>query len=275
MPPVKKGARAKPSDSPVSGAGLIKSVDKTISIIGELHAAHRPLRISELAKSLSLSPSVVSRIVSTLVQSGMVDQDEETGRIQLGLALVILGHAALGRRKLDYIAIPVMARLTEQFKEYVSLSRLVRGRVVMMRGGPVEAMERETFLTTVVPIHASAPGKLLAAWESPESVAAIIATHGMDPLTPNTITSAKRFEEELAVVRKAQFAIDNEEIVAGMRHIAAPIFDHQGKLIAALSAGGPVEKVKGEELERLQSALAGAALQISRQMGFPAARALP
>jgi DNA-binding IclR family transcriptional regulator len=97
----------------------------------------------------------------------------------------------------------------------------------------------------------------------------------MDPLTPNTITSIKRFEEELAKVRKAQFAIDHEEIVVGFRHIAAPIFDHRGQLIAALSAGGPIEKVEGDELQRLQSALTGAALQISRQMGSPAARPLP
>ena len=145
------------------GAGAIKSIDKAIGILRELYTASRPMRVSELAKSLSLSPSVVSRIVSTLARGGLVDHDEETNRIQLGLGLALLGHAALGRRKLDYLAIPVMARLSEEFREYISLSRLVEGRVVMVvRGGPVEVMQRDTFLTAVVPVHASAPGKLLA-----------------------------------------------------------------------------------------------------------------
>src|SRR6266702_2153728 len=130
MPVRKTTARAATIEKSKSeGAGLIKSVDKAVNILQELYAAHRPLRVSELAKALSLSPSVVSRIISTFASSGLVDIDEETGRIYLGLGLVLLGNSALGRRKLDYLAIPVMARLAEQFEEYVSLSRLVGKRV--------------------------------------------------------------------------------------------------------------------------------------------------
>src|SRR5260370_6205191 len=120
------------------------------------------MRVSELAKSLSLSPSVVSRIVSTLARGGLVDHDEETNRIQLGLGLPLLGHAALGRRKLDYLAIPVMARLSEEFREYISLSRLVEGRVVMVRGGPVEVMQSDTF-RTAAGARPSAPARRLLA----------------------------------------------------------------------------------------------------------------
>ena len=63
------------------GVGAIKSIDKAMGILRELYTASRPMRVSELAKSLSLSPSVVSRIVSTLARGGLVDHDEETNRI--------------------------------------------------------------------------------------------------------------------------------------------------------------------------------------------------
>jgi IclR family KDG regulon transcriptional repressor len=253
------------------GVGAIKSVDKAVSILRQLNAASRPMRVSELARNLALSPSVVSRLVSTLARGGLVDHDEETNRIQLGLGLALMGHAALGRRKLDYVAIPVMARLSEEFREYISLGRLVEGRVVMVRGGPVEAMQQDTFLTTVVPMHATAPGKLLAAWLPERELLHILETRGMDAYTPNTITSMRQFTEALARIRREQIAIDDEEIVVGLRHIATPIFDHDRNVVAALSAGGPRAKMNEEEILRLRAALTSASLQISRQLGYPAA----
>lgn len=267
-----RGAPADRSPGPKDrGAGAIKSVNKAIAILRELSSASRPLRVSELAKLLKLSPSVVSRLASTLARGGLVDHDEETNRIQLGLGLAVLGHAALGRRKLDYLAIPVMARLSEDFKEYISLSRLIEGRVVMVRGGPVEVMHQNTFLTTVVPVHASAPGKLLAAWLSEQELLEVLEVRGMDAYTPSTITSIGRFSEELRKIRRERFALDNEELVPGFRHVAAPIFDQMGSVVAALSAGGPTAKLNGEEIQRLRDALGNAGIQISRQLGYPTA----
>ncbi|MBS0222054.1 MAG: IclR family transcriptional regulator [Proteobacteria bacterium] len=267
----------RPSSTPLKdhGVGAIKSVDKAMGILRELSAASRPMRISELAKSLQLTPSVVSRLVATLARGGLVDHDEETNRIQLGLSLALLGHGALGRRKLDYLAIPVMARLSEEFKEYISLSRLVEGRVVMVRGGPVEVMQQDTFLTAVVPIHASAPGKLLAAWISEPDLLKLLEARGMDAYTPKTITSMRHFKEELAKIRREQFALDDEELVPSLRHVAAPIFDHDGKVVAALSAGGPTKKLNSEEVLRLRTALTNAGIQISRQLGYSAAALKP
>lgn len=257
------------------GVGAIKSINKAVAILREIHAASRPLRVSELSKLLDLSPSVVSRIVSTLAKGGLLDHDEETNRIQLGLGLAVLGHSALGRRKLDLIAIPVMAKLSEEFKEYISLSRLVEGRVVMVRGGPVEVMHQDTFLTTVVPVHASAPGKLLAAWLPEDRLAELLEIRGMDGYTPNTITSVRRFKEELKRIRRERFALDDEELVPGYRHVAAPVFDQGGDVVAALSAGGPRAKLTPAEVEKLRRALTNAGTQISRQLGYPTAPPRP
>jgi IclR family KDG regulon transcriptional repressor len=257
------------------GVGGIKSINKAVAILREVHAASRPVRVSELSKLLDLSPSVVSRIVSTLAKGGLLDHDEETNRIQLGLGMAVFGHSALGRRRLDLLAIPVMAKLSEDFKEYISLSRLAEGRVVMVRGGPVEVMHQNTFLTTVVPVHASAPGKLLAAWLSDEPLVELLEQHGMDSYTPNTMTSVRQFKEELRKIRRERFALDDEELVPGFRHVAAPIFDHDGNVIAALSAGGPKAKLNAEEIEKLRRALTNAGTQISRQLGYPTAAPRP
>jgi DNA-binding IclR family transcriptional regulator len=266
-----------PSSAPPKdhGVGAIKSVDKAMGILRELYAASAPMRVSELAKNLQLTPSVVSRLVATLARGGLVDHDEETNRIQLGFSLALLGHAAMGRRKLDYLAIPVMARLSEEFREYISLSRLVEGRVVMVRGGPVEVMQQDTFLTAVVPVHASAPGKLLAAWLSEPELQRLLEARGMDAYTPKTITSMRRFKEELLKIRREQFALDDEELIHGLRHVAAPIFDRDGRVAAALSAGGPAKKLNADEVLRLRTALTNAGIQVSRQLGYSASGLKP
>jgi IclR family acetate operon transcriptional repressor len=267
-------ARASRASAP-RGVGGIKSINKAVAILRAIHAASRPLRVSELSKLLELSPSVVSRIVSTLSKGGLLDHDEETNRIQLGLGLAVLGHSALGRRKLDLIAIPVMAKLSEDFKEYISLSRLVEGRVVMVRGGPVEVMHQDTFLTAVVPVHASAPGKLLAAWLSEERLVELLELRGMDAYTPRTMTSVRQFKDELRKIRRERFALDDEELVPGFRHVAAPVFDQGGNVVAALSAGGPKAKLCAEEIAKLRAALTTAGIQISRQLGYPTAAPRP
>src|SRR5258708_16243238 len=154
------------------------------------------MRVSELGKGLSLSARVVSRIVSTLARGGLVDHDEETNRIQLGLGLALLGHAALGRRKLDYLAIPVMARLSEEFREYISLSRLVEGRVVMVRGGPVEVMQRDTFLTAGGPLPASPPGEILPAGRPQHELLQPLAMRGLDAVPPHPDHSIGGIKEQ-------------------------------------------------------------------------------
>ncbi|MGE3143154.1 MAG: IclR family transcriptional regulator [Hyphomonadaceae bacterium] len=276
MAPRKIAAAQAPAEKVIPpGLGLIKSIDKAVAIMQALYAAHRPLRVSEIAAQLSLSQSVVSRIVSTLCETDILEQDEETGRVRLGLGLMLLGHASLAHRKVDYIAFPILARLYEQFEGYISVARLVRGRVVLVRAGPAEALERETYLTTIVPVHATAAGKLLTAWESVETLEEIFRTYGMDPHTPRTITSMNRFQEELAKARAEHFAIDDEELVVGLRHIATPVFDHEGKIVAALSAGGVLTQMSDTQIAHIRAALTGAAMQISRQMGFSAMRPHP
>jgi DNA-binding IclR family transcriptional regulator len=123
-------------------------------------------------------------------------------------------------------------------------------------------------MMSVVPVHGSAPGKMLAAWQDQSYVRQMLAHHGMDALTSRTITSVDVFMKELERIRKAGFAVDDQELIQGLRHVAAPIFDHRGEMIATISAGGSAKRVEGIELERLTAATIRCADDISRQLGF-------
>jgi IclR family transcriptional regulator, KDG regulon repressor len=271
---------AKPSKKkPLRGSAevldlsLIKSVGKAIAVLQELYEAGRPLRIIDLAELIDTSSSTVSRMVSTLAAAGLVEQEADTGRVYLGIGLALLGNAALGRRELDLIALPAMAELSAEFKEYISLSRLHKWKVIIMRGRTLETLRRDITMMSVVPVHGSAPGKALAAWRDARYVRQMLADHGMEALTSRTITSVDAFMEELARVRKAGYAVDDEELIRGLRHVAAPVYDHRGAVVATISAGGSAHRVKDAQLERLTAATMRCASDISRQLGFRLATA--
>jgi IclR family transcriptional regulator, KDG regulon repressor len=126
---------------------------------------------------------------------------------------------------------------------------------------------------SIVPVHGSAPGKALAAWQDGRFVRQMLAEHGMDAFTSRTITSVDAFMEELARVRKAGYALDDEELINGLRHVAAPIYDHRGEVVATISAGGSAQRVKDAQLERLTAATIRCASDVSRQLGFRVATA--
>lgn len=246
----------------------IKSVRKAMAILDALGSVRRPLRISDLASQLQMSASAVSRLVATLASGGLVHQDEDTGRCYLGFGLTVLGANALGRRELDRLAMPVLDELASRTSLYVSLSRLERGSVVIMRARTTSFSPRDVNLFSVVPIHASAPGKMLAVGLSEPDLTTILAEHGMDPLTSHTCTDPAAFLAEVETTRVRGFAVETQEIAYNLRHVATAIYDQNGQVAATISAGGKLTDLPDERIEPLARTLSHATLRVSRELGY-------
>ena len=246
----------------------IKSVRKAIDVLDILADARRPLRVGEIASKLRMSVSAVSRLVATLSRRALVHQDEETGRCYLGLGLTVLGASALGRRSLDRIAMPIMDELANRIRGYVSLSRLARGKVVVMRALPSPLSQHGVNLTVVAPVHACAPGKILCSGFSAAEILELVKSQGMDPITTHTFTQPAQFVAAVEAGRTDGFAIDDQESAYKHRHVACPIFDHNGNVVAALSGGGALVDFQWSELPALIQALNHGSLRISRELGF-------
>src|SRR3984957_13173383 len=90
----------------------------------------------------------------------------------------------------------------------------------------------------------------------------------MDPITVHTIAQPAQFIAAVEAGRADGFAIDDEESAYKHRHIACPIFNHNGDVVAALSGGGALEDFQWSELPTLIQALSHASLRISRELGF-------
>lgn len=246
----------------------IKSVRKAIDILDALSDARRPLRVGEIAARLSMSASAVSRLVATLSKGALVHQDEETGRCYLGLGLTVLGANALGRRAIDRIALPIMDELANRVRGYVSLSRLARGKIVFMRALPSPLSQHGVNLVVAAPVHAVASGKILCGALTTAEILELIKSQGMDPITTHTIAQPAQFIAAVEAGRADGFAIDDQESAYKHRHVACPIFDHNGNVVAALSGGGALADFPWSELPALIQALNHGSLRISRELGF-------
>jgi len=246
----------------------IKSVRKAIDILDALSDARRALRVGEIASKLNMSVSAVSRLMATLAKGALVHQDEETGRCYLGLGLTVLGANVLGRRTIDRIALPIMDELANRIRGYVSLSRLARGKVVLMRALPSPLSQHGVNLIVAAPVHAVASGKILCGDLTTAEIHELMKSQGMDPITTHTIAQPAQFIAAVEAGRADGFAIDDEESAYKHRHVACPIFDHNGKVVAALSGGGALVDFPWSELPALIQALNHGSLRISRELGF-------
>jgi DNA-binding IclR family transcriptional regulator len=145
---------------------------------------------------------------------------------------------------------------------------LARGKVVFMRALPSPLSQHGVNLTVVAPVHAVASGKILCGGLAAAEILELIKSQGMDPVTTHTIAQPAQFIAAVEAARADGFAIDDQESAYKHRHVACPIFNHNGNVVAALSGGGALEDFQWSEVRALIQALSHGSLRISRELGF-------
>ena len=95
---------------------------------------------------------------------------------------------------------------------------------------------------TQVPFHCTASGKLFMASLSAARRRAFLSSLQMHPLTPNTFTDPALLSNELSVIRRRGFSLDQEEFYEGMVAIAVPVTDPHRQFYAALAIHGSTQR---------------------------------
>lgn len=245
----------------------LSSVANAIRLIKAFSDEEYEIGISNLGKQLALPKSTVHRLASTLIDAGLLEQNSDSGKYRLGLALFELG--ALVRRRMDFSteAKPQLMLLREKTGETVHLAILDHESIVYINY--LESRQSIRMSSDVglrKPAFCTAEGKALLAFQPPEVVERLIDA-GLHAVTPNTIVDPAVLRKDLAAVRARGYAIDDEESDLGMRCIAAPVRDHTGNVIAATSVGGPAQRLTKKVLVSFAPEVIGAANAISQRLG--------
>jgi IclR family KDG regulon transcriptional repressor len=246
----------------------LSSVANSLRLIRAFSEDHYEIGISDLAKRLGLAKSTVHRLASTLLEQGMLEQNAGDGKYRLGLALFELG--TLVRRKMDFTmeARPFLRTLLEKTGETVHLAILDHDSVLYVISlESKQALRMGSKVGTRVPVHCTAVGKTLLAFQPEGEVERIIA-RGLPASTPNAIVDAKALQRELALVRARSYALDDEESEVGLRAIAAPIRNDAGNVIAAISIAGPVHRMTRKTLLGWVRELVEAGDAVSQRLGW-------
>jgi DNA-binding IclR family transcriptional regulator len=139
--------------------------------------------------------------------------------------------------------------------------------VVEAPGQMVKPMQH---IGNIAPLHCTGIGKLFLSNYSPEQIDEVIYKHGLPKLTENTITTKKALLEEIAIIKKSGFALDNEECEKDIRCISLPIYDYSDKIIAGFSITGPSLRITNEYIDKWTPFLKESASKLSDSLGYRA-----
>jgi DNA-binding IclR family transcriptional regulator len=245
----------------------LSSVANAIRLTKSFSEQDAEMGISALATRLGLAKSTVHRLATTLVEYDILEQNRESGKYRLGLALFELG--TLVRRKMDAAsgAQEQIHALADATGETVQLAILDHLSVLYIRVRESrQAVRMSQGLGSRAPAHCTSVGKALLAFQPPDVVQQVI-DNGLKQFTEHTITDAEALRAELATIRQKGYAIDDEEFEVGLRCIAAPIRDHSGHVTAAISVAAPVQRMSKKNVQVTVPSVLSAAESISRRLG--------
>ena len=226
--------------------------------------------ISELSVRLAMPKATIYRFLQTMKLLGVVRQESDSERYGLTMKLFEMGAQALRHLDLIELANHQMRILSDQTSETIHLGVLVDNEVIYI--DKIEAKYSFGMYSRVgkrAPIHATALGKALLAWEKPEQRDAIMAGMCFTRFRENSIASPEQFLEELALTRQRKYGLDHEEFEEHMICIAAPIFDHWGNVVAALSIAFPIFRFDASRQDEYAAVVIAAGRAVSLEMGCP------
>ena len=252
-------------------AGGYTTVRKAMAVISAFSYAEPVLGVSELSRRLGLGKSTVHRLLTTLAADGFVERTPDE-RYRLSLKLYEIGQQVVASLELREVAHTPLERLRNASGETSHLAVLAVPDVVYLdRFESPSTLRMFTRFGRRTPAHCTSSGKCLLAFGRSADVERVIEA-GLSRLGPRTITGRTMFRRALTEVRRRGYALSIEESESGVVSAGAPVFDHAGECIAAVSVAGPIMRMPPNDLDRFVRLVVGTAAEVSTAMGARASR---
>ncbi len=200
--------------------------------------------------------------------------EPETRKYRLGLKILDLAGHLVESLELREVARPTLLWLVAQTGETVHLATLDQDEMVFLdRVNGVQPVTLRTRVGFRAPVHVTAVGKAFLAFSSPALVDQVLRSRPLLRYTEHTITDRETFVAHLKSIRRQGFAVDNEEHRLTIRCVGAPILDHGGAPVAAVSIAGPMFRLSNRRIRMLATLVKEAAARISAALGHAGERA--
>ena len=247
-----------------------QAVLRAVHLLKAFGPAQGELTLGDLVRAVGLNKTTTYRLLTALEAEGLVQRAPSGDGYRLGPELLALGSRALGASDLRHAGRGELSALAQTTRETASLEVLVGAHALILD----EAMGSHLIGTTPSvgtrwPAHATATGKVLLAELREDELVALLGD-SLPALTPRTVTDPAVLRRELGRIRERGFATNVEELEPGYTAVAVPVRAQGGRVVAALSIGGPRLRLSPERLVEVAKLLPAPAGRISERLGFRA-----
>lgn len=264
------GATPRPG-TPEGTAALAKG----LGLLDMVADAPEPLRFAELLRASGLPKPTFARILRTLIAYGLVRQDEEGGTYMLGRRFLELSHRVWDTFDLLTAAIPELERLATELGETVTLCRLDGVLVQYLAERSEDGVAVRIEVGRRVPLHCTAAGKALLAFQDPAVGRALMERLVLDRFTPQTLTTPESLQADLTLTRARGYSVSYEEHLPGVNSVAAPVMGRDNTPIGVLVALGPSLRLDATNIHPAGRELIAAARRITGAAGAVAISSRP
>ncbi len=243
-----------------------QAVLRALTLLKSFTDEQPELSLTELAQGAKLNKTTTYRLLTALESEGMVARNDDAYR--LGPEAIVLGGRAMRANNLRAVSRPELEILAQQTRETATVEVLSEGKVLTLdevsTGYLVGAAQS---VGTHWPLYATSTGKALLA-HLPQAELDGLLQFPLTSFTVNTITTAEALSRELEQIRERGYAIANEELEVGFIAIGAPIRNHNGQVVAAISVGGPGVRLTQDKQLDFADLVKQSAGRVSARLGF-------
>jgi DNA-binding IclR family transcriptional regulator len=261
--------RAVPQDQPQRPATGVNVLLKTAVLLDTLKGAGEQLTAAEIAELIGEPRSTVYRLLATLERLDWIEPGTRRGTFRLGLGLFRLGTAIAARFDEREAATTVLQRIHDETQETAFLC-VRRGFdavcIYLIEGLWVKSMALQ--LGTALPLHIGAAPRALLAFESEEFRVQYLKEAELRPFTARGLKAKRDYMASLQEIRELGYVVSDGDVVIGMAAIGAPVFDHEGRLRAAISFGGPRPSLLEDNSEANIARIVEGSHQVSLALGY-------
>ena len=245
-----------------------QAVARAIGLLKVFSDAQPEWSLADLAQVTKLNKTTAFRLLAALEAEGLVMRNPLSGGYRLGVELVALGGCAMRSNPLRAVSRPVLESLAQECDEAATLEVLAGSHVLIVdEVSSRHPMGMSQDVGSRLPAHATATGKVLLAYLDGDTLLGALRLP-LSPLTEATVVDLDRLRTQLEQIRRQGYAATAGELERGFAAVAAPVFDRERQVAAAISVGGSSLRLTPEHVPTVAALVQMAARQISRQLGY-------
>lgn len=244
-----------------------KTVVRSLDIL-HLFIDHAELTFQEIIDLSGIPKTSVHRMLMSLEDMGFLEKGVDSN-YRLGLLFLKFGNLVSRRLDIRQVAYPIMKDLHNDVQEAINLIVQQGDEAIYIE--KIDTYQKVRLYTAIgrrSPLYAGACSRVVLSYLPDEEIAKYLAAIELKPFANGTVTEKERLLETIQQTRKNGYAISHSELENHTSAIAAPIFNHHGKVVAGISIAGIEAHYQNDRIPDLAAKVIAAAQEISNRLGY-------